>query len=112
MVNRSFFKTIHIIYISSCLYNIKWKKLVDKYAAKRKDLLLKIKDPNLSYEEKQMYRLKLETLPKNANPIRVRNRCNLTGRPRSYYRRFGLSRISLREMASQGLIPGITKASW
>ena len=49
---------------------------------------------------------------KNSNPNRVRNRCNLTGRPRAYYRRFGLSRISLREMASNGLIPGVTKASW
>ena len=97
---------------SKIMHNIKRKKLVNMYATKRKDLLTKIKDPNLSYEEKQMYRLKLEKLPKNSNPIRVRNRCNLTGRPRSYYRRFGLSRISLREMASQGLIPGITKASW
>ena len=97
---------------SKIMHNIKRKKLVEMYATKRKDLLSKIKDPNLSYEEKQMYRLKLEKLPKNSNPIRVRNRCNLTGRPRSYYRRFGLSRISLREMASQGLIPGITKASW
>ena len=97
---------------SKIMHNIKRKKLVNMYAVKRKDLLTKIKDPSLSYEEKQMYRLKLEKLPKNSNPIRVRNRCNLTGRPRSYYRRFGLSRISLREMASQGLIPGITKASW
>jgi len=97
---------------SKIMHNLKRKKLVDMYATKRKDLLSKIKDPNLSYEEKQMYRLKLEKLPKNSNPIRVRNRCNLTGRPRAYYRRFGLSRISLREMASQGLIPGITKASW
>ena len=97
---------------SKIMHNIKRKKLVVMYATKRKDLLSKIKDPNLSYEEKQMYRLKLEKLPKNSNPIRVRNRCNLTGRPRAYYRRFGLSRISLREMASQGLIPGITKASW
>ena len=97
---------------SKIMHNIKRKKLVDMYATKRKDLLSKIKDPKLSYEEKQMYRLKLEKLPKNSNPIRVRNRCNLTGRPRAYYRRFGLSRISLREMASQGLIPGITKASW
>ena len=97
---------------SKIMHNIKRKKLVATYAKKWKDLLSKIKDPNLSYEEKQMYRLKLEKLPKNSNPNRVRNRCNLTGRPRSYYRRFGLSRISLREMASQGLIPGITKASW
>tara|TARA_Y100001960_G_scaffold305869_1_gene360458 strand:+ start:262 stop:567 length:306 start_codon:yes stop_codon:yes gene_type:complete len=97
---------------SKIMHNIKRKKLVAMYAKKRKDLLSKIKDPNLSYEEKQLYRLKLEKLPKNSNPNRVRNRCNLTGRPRAYYRRFGLSRISLREMASQGLIPGITKASW
>ena len=97
---------------SKIMHNIKRKKLVNMYASKRKDLLLKIKDPNLSYEEKQMYRLKLEKLPKNSNPNRIRNRCNLTGRPRGYYRRFGLSRISLREMASQGLIPGVTKASW
>ena len=97
---------------SKIMHNLKRKKLVDMYATKRKDLLSKIKDTNLSYEEKQIYRLKLEKLPKNSNPIRVRNRCNLTGRPRAYYRRFGLSRISFREMASQGLIPGITKASW
>ena len=97
---------------SKIMHNIKRKKLVSMYANKRKDLLSKIKDPNLSYEEKQMYRLKLEKLPRNSNPNRVRNRCNLTGRPRSYYRRFGLSRISLREMANNGLIPGVTKASW
>ena len=97
---------------SKIMHNMKRRRLVEMYASKRKDLLSKIKDPNLSYEEKQMYRLKLEKLPKNSNPNRVRNRCNLTGRPRGYYRRFGLSRISLREMASQGLIPGITKASW
>ena len=97
---------------SKIMHNMKRRRLVEMYASKRKDLLSKIKDPNLSYEEKQMYRLKLEKLPKNSNPNRVRNRCNLTGRPRGYYRRFGLSRISLREMANQGLIPGITKASW
>ena len=97
---------------SKIMHNIKRKKLVDMYATKRKDLLSKIKDPSLSYEEKQMYRLKLEKLPKNSNPIRVRNRCNLTGRPRGYYRKFGLSRISLRELASQGKVPGVKKASW
>ena len=75
-------------------------------------MLDKIKDPNLSYEEKQNYRLKLEKLPKTQTLIRVRNRCNLTGRPRSYYRKFGLSRITFREMALKGEIPGVTKASW
>ena len=97
---------------SKIMHNIYRKKLVNRYAAKRKELLTKINDSSLSYEERQMFRLKLEKLPRNSNPNRVRNRCNLTGRPRSYYRRFGLSRISLREMASNGLIPGITKASW
>ena len=87
-------------------------KLSNRLYNKRKELLNKFKDPNLTYEEKQSYRLKLEKLPRNSNPNRVRNRCNLTGRPRAYYRRFGLSRLSLREMASEGLIPGVTKASW
>ena len=97
---------------SKIMHNIKRRRLVDMYAKKRKELLLKLKDPNLDHDEKQSYRLKLEKLPKNSNPNRIRNRCNLTGRPRAYYRRFGLSRISLREMSSQGLIPGVTKASW
>ena len=97
---------------SKIMHNIKRKTLVSRYASKRKELLSKLKDENLTHEERQLYRLKLEKLPRNSNPNRVRNRCNLTGRPRSYYRRFGLSRISLREMASEGLIPGVTKASW
>ena len=97
---------------SKIMHNINRKILVNRYASKRKELLSKLKDPNLTYEEKQIYRLKLEKLPRNSNPNRVRNRCNLTGRPRAYYRRFGLSSLSLREMASAGLIPGITKASW
>ena len=97
---------------SKIMHNIHRKSLVERYAAKRKDLIKKINDTSLSFEERQAFRLKLEKLPKNSNPNRVRNRCNLTGRPRSYYRRFGLSRISLREMASNGLIPGVTKASW
>ncbi len=97
---------------SKIMHNIHRKTLVERYAAKRKDLIKKINDTSLSFEERQVFRLKLEKLPKNSNPNRVRNRCNLTGRPRSYYRRFGLSRISLREMASNGLIPGVTKASW
>ena len=97
---------------SKIMHNIKRKKLVNMYAAKRKDLLSKIKDPSLSYEEKQMYRLKLEKLPKNSNRIRVRNRCNVTGRPRGVYRKFGLSRITFRELALKGLIPGVSKASW
>ena len=97
---------------SKIMHNIHRKTLVERYATKRKELIKKVNDTSLSYEERLLFRLKLEKLPKNSNPNRVRNRCNLTGRPRSYYRRFGLSRISLREMASNGLIPGVTKASW
>ena len=97
---------------SKIMHNINRKKLVNRYASKRKELLSKLKDPNLTYEEKQIYRLKLEKLPRNSNPNRIRNRCNLTGRPRSYYRRFGLSRIAIREMVNNGLIPGVKKASW
>ena len=97
---------------SKIMHNIKRKRLTSRYASKRKALLLKVNDQKLTFEERQMYRLKLEKLPRNSNKIRIRNRCNLTGRPRGYYRRFGLSRISFREMASHGLIPGVSKASW
>tara|TARA_Y100001935_G_scaffold254646_1_gene264362 strand:- start:1756 stop:2061 length:306 start_codon:yes stop_codon:yes gene_type:complete len=94
------------------MHNIHRKKLVIKYSAKRRELLEKIKDPNTSFEEKQLCRVKLDALPRNSHPNRVRNRCNLTGRPRSVYRKFGLSRLSFREMALKGEVPGITKASW
>jgi len=87
-------------------------KLSNRLYDKRKDLLDKIKNPDLSYIEKQELRLKLEKLPKNSNRIRVRNRCNITGRPRGVYRKFGLSRITFRELALKGLIPGVSKASW
>ena len=87
-------------------------KLSNRLFDKRKKLLEKINDTTLSFEERQQYRLKLEKLPKNSSRIRVRNRCNVTGRPRGVYRKFGLSRITFREMALKGEIPGITKASW
>ena len=92
--------------------NIQRQNKVKKYAKKRSVLIAIVKDPNTSYLEKRLAYEKLEKMPRDANPIRIRNRCNLTGRPRGYYRRFGLSRISLREMANNGMIPGITKASW
>lgn len=79
---------------------VKRKKLVAKFAAKR-EALKKAGD----YDA-------LQKLPRNASPVRLHNRCNLTGRPKGYIRQFGLSRIAFREMASQGLIPGVTKASW
>jgi len=87
-------------------------KLSNRLFEKRKNLLEKINDTTLSFEERQEYRLKLEKLPKNSSRIRVRNRCNVTGRPRGVYRKFGLSRITFRELALKGLIPGVSKASW
>ena len=83
-----------------------------QYFEKRKKLLEQIYNPELSFEERQAFRLKLEKLPKNSSRIRVRNRCNVTGRPRGVYRKFGLSRITFRELASKGMIPGVSKASW
>ena len=97
---------------SKVVKNIQRQELVERYAAKRKDLLAIAKNPKSSFSEKRAAYQKLEKMPRDANPIRVRNRCHLTGRPRGVYRRFGLSRISLREMANNGLIPGVSKASW
>tara|TARA_B110000116_G_scaffold265885_1_gene275736 strand:- start:433 stop:738 length:306 start_codon:yes stop_codon:yes gene_type:complete len=88
------------------------KDLVERYSDRRLKLLSVIKDPKTTYVEKRIAYSRIEKMPRDANPIRVRNRCNLTGRPRGVYRRFGLSRITLREMANNGLIPGVTKASW
>ena len=87
-------------------------KLSNRLYDKRKKLLEQINNIDLSFNERQKYRLKLEKLPKNSNRIRVRNRCNVTGRPRGVYRKFGLSRITFRELASKGMIPGVSKASW
>ena len=75
-------------------------------------MLSVVKNPKTSIEEKRLAYMQLEKLPRDANPIRIRNRCNLTGRPRGYYRKFGLSRISLRELATKGRVPGLKKASW
>ncbi len=97
---------------SKVVKNLQRQRLVEQYAKKRSELLSIIKDPKTSIDDKRLAYMKIEKLPRDANPIRVRNRCNLTGRPRAYYRRFGLSRISFREMALKGEIPGVTKASW
>ena len=86
--------------------------LVKKYAAKRAALNAIIQDQSLSEEARYEARLKLQALPRNANPTRVRNRCELTGRPRGTFRMFGLSRSKVREIAMKGEIPGLTKASW
>ena len=88
------------------------RKMVDRFANKRKELLAIANDQNLQMEERFEARLKLAELPRNANPTRIRNRCEITGRPRAYYRKLGMSRIALRELGSQGLIPGLVKSSW
>ncbi|MBI5781045.1 MAG: 30S ribosomal protein S14 [Rhodocyclales bacterium] len=90
----------------------KRRKLVAKYAAKREALLAKIQDMSLSEEERMQARLELQQLPRNASPTRLRNRCAITGRPRGTFRKFGLCRHKLREMAFRGEVPGMTKASW
>lgn len=87
-------------------------RMVNKYAAKRADLKAVIKDPKVSFEERQEAVLALQKLPRNASPVRARNRCRLTGRPHGYYRKFGLGRNKLREAAMRGDIPGLVKASW
>ena len=97
---------------SKIIKNIKRQKIVELYSKKRAKLLSIVKNLNSSIDEKRSAYFKIEQMPRDANPIRIRNRCNLTGRSRGYYRRFGLSRISLRELASQGKVPGLKKASW
>jgi small subunit ribosomal protein S14 len=87
-------------------------KTVAKYAAKRADLIAIINDARLSDDDRMAARLKLQQLPRNASPSRQRNRCALTGRPRGVFRKFGLCRNKLREVAMRGEVPGMTKASW
>ena len=98
--------------LSMVARDTKREKVVRRYAAKRIELKAIIKSPTTSYEEKEAAVLKLQKLPKNASPVRMRNRCNLTGRPKGYYRKFGLGRNKLREAAMRGDIPGLVKASW
>ena len=97
---------------SKIVKNIQRKKMVERYFERRMKLKKTISDVSTSMDEKIQARIKLEKMPRDSNPNRIRNRCNVTGRPRAYYRRFGLSRITFREMALKGLIPGIKKASW
>jgi small subunit ribosomal protein S14 len=90
----------------------KRRDTVEKFAAKRAELLATISDMSLSVEERFAARQKLQALPRNASPVRLRNRCALTGRPRGTFRKFGLGRIKVREFAMRGEIPGVVKASW
>lgn len=91
---------------------VKRAKLVAKYAAKREVLKAKIHEAQKAGEIDFDSQAALAALPKNANPVRMHNRCQLTGRPKGYMRQFGISRIQFREMASAGLLPGVRKASW
>lgn len=87
-------------------------KLVEKYSAKREALFAIINDASLTTEEHFEARLKLQSIPRNASPVRQRRRCALTGRPRGTFRKFGLGRTKIRDIAMRGEIPGVIKASW
>tara|TARA_B100000989_G_scaffold298030_1_gene285789 strand:- start:4254 stop:4571 length:318 start_codon:yes stop_codon:yes gene_type:complete len=97
---------------SSVQKNLLRKKLIKKFKLKRDKLKIKIKDKNLSLEERIAFQNKLNDLPRNGSAIRHRNRCEITGRPRGNYRKFGLSRIKLRELSMSGDLPGVVKSSW
>jgi small subunit ribosomal protein S14 len=90
----------------------KRRETVKKFAVKRAELIAVAQDPKVSDEERMEARARLQQLPRNASPVRLRNRCKLTGRPRGTFRKFGLARNKLREIAMRGEIPGLTKASW
>lgn len=92
--------------------NNKRKALAARYAAKRAQLKATAMDENLSLEERFKARLKLAELPRNSAQNRVRNRCEVTGRPRAFYRKLKMSRIALRELGSRGQVPGLVKSSW
>ncbi|GAB4372497.1 MAG: 30S ribosomal protein S14 [Acidobacteriota bacterium] len=97
---------------SAIAKNEKRRRMVERYRARRAELKAIIRDETKTIEEREEAARRLRMLPRDASPVRVRNRCAVTGRPRAYYRKFGLSRIALRELGLQGLIPGLKKASW
>ena len=90
----------------------KRRELVKKYATKRAELTAAANDVNASREDRREARLKLQSLPRNASPVRLRNRCAMTGRPRGVFSKFGIGRSKLRELMMRGEVPGVTKASW
>ena len=98
--------------VSSQQKNNRRKALVDRYAEKRKTLKATVKDRSKPMEERFAAQLKLAELPRNSSKVRVRNRCEITGRPRGYYRKLQICRNQLRELASQGRSPGMVKSSW
>lgn len=87
-------------------------RIVENQSAKRAEVKARAKDKNTTLEERFAASLELAKLPRNGSKSRIRNRCGVTGRPRGYYRKFNLSRIALRELASQGMLPGVIKSSW
>ncbi len=97
---------------SSIARNVKRVKLSAKYAPKRAALKAIIHDKDLTPEDRFQAQMKLDKLPKNASPVRIHNRCEITGRPKGFYRKFKISRVALRELGNQGLIPGLSKSSW
>ena len=98
--------------LSSILKNERRRALVKKTAPKYAKLKQQANDESLDEGERLIARLKMAELPRNGNPTRIRNRCELTGRPRGYYRKFRLARVMLRDLANKGMIPGVTKSSW
>ena len=98
--------------LSSVNKNERRKKLVVKYASRYAKLKAAANDKSADETERLIARLKMAEIPRNGNPTRIRNRCEVTGRPRAYYRKFRLCRVQLRELANKGLIPGVTKSSW
>ena len=92
--------------------NERRRRLCAKYAAARGRLRAIARDETLAHEERFAARLKLAQLPRNSSPVRIRNRCLLTGRPRGYYRKLKMSRIALRQLSSAGFVPGMVKSSW
>ena len=98
--------------LSSIQKNLFRKRLIKKFKSKREILKSKIKDKTISLDERIIFQNKLNELPRNGSAIRHRNRCEITGRPRGNYRKFGLSRIKLRELSMTGDIPGVVKSSW
>ena len=92
--------------------NKKRRKLSSQYASKRAALKAMVNDKNATLEERFMAQLKLNELPRNSSPVRVRNRCEVSGRPRGFYRKLKMSRVALRQLGSQGQVPGMVKSSW
>jgi small subunit ribosomal protein S14 len=97
---------------SKVVKNQKRREIAARYATRREELKVIINNPATAPEDREAAQRSLRAMPRDASKTRIRNRCQMTGRPRAYLRQFGLSRITFREMALQGLIPGVRKASW